>query len=349
MNKIKVAILGATGIVGQRFVQLLENHPWFEVAELLASSRSAGKNYSEAVSWKLDSEIPNSVKNLVVKSEIENFTSQIAFSGLDASVAGEIEFRCAKSGIVVLSNSQNFRMEKEVPLLIPEINPEHLSVLSAQKEKFGFREGFIVTNSNCSTMFLAMVLGAIAKKFTIEKALVTTMQAISGAGYPGIPSLDILGNVIPFIKGEEEKIESETLKILGKVEDSKIISAKFDLSASVNRVPVVDGHLENVSFKLKEKTTSKELIEILKNFTALPQKLCLPTAPKNPIHVFEEEDRPQPRLDVRKNKGMAVLIGRIRECKVLDYKMIILGHNTIRGASGAAILNAEFLLKQGLI
>ncbi|KAA3603912.1 MAG: aspartate-semialdehyde dehydrogenase [Calditrichaeota bacterium] len=291
------------------------------------------------------------MKNLIVKSEdeIEKFTSQIAFSGLDASVAVDLEFRCANSGMAVVSNARNFRMEKEVPLLIPEINPEHLTVISEQKEKFGFNEGFIVTNSNCSTMFLAMVLGVIAKKFTIEKTLVTTMQAVSGAGYPGVASLDILGNVVPFIGGEEEKIETETLKILGKVEDSEIISANFNLSASVNRVPVVDGHLESVSFKLREATNVNELKEILTNFTALPQELKLPTAPKKPVIVLENEDRPQPKLDVNKNNGMATFVGRIRKCKVLDYKMMVLGHNTIRGAAGAAILNAELLVKQGLI
>lgn len=351
MSKIKVAILGATGTVGQRFIQLLENHPWFEVSELLASTRSAGRTYLEAVSWKLDSEIPNSVKNLVVKSEkeIENFSSQIAFSGLDASVAREIEFTCAKNGMAVVSNTRNFRMEKEVPLLIPEINPDHLFIIPKQKDKFGFDKGFILTNSNCSTMFLAMVLGAISKRLTIEKTFITTMQAISGAGYPGVASLDILGNVIPFISGEEEKIETETLKILGKLNDSKIESANFDLSASVNRVPVIDGHLESVSIKLKEKTSVKELTKLLANFSALPQKLNLPTAPKNPIIVLENDDRPQPRLDVNKNNGMATFIGRIRKCKVLDFKMTILGHNTIRGAAGAAILNAELLVKQGLL
>ncbi|MCC7430930.1 aspartate-semialdehyde dehydrogenase [bacterium] len=351
MEKIKVAILGATGTVGQRFVQLLGNHVWFEISELVASDRSAGKPYHEAVNWKLDTEIPQKIKNLVVKptSELKTLNSKIAFSGLDSTVAGEIELECAKLGLAVVSNASNYRMEKDVPLIIPEINSDHLSVLPFQQKKRGFKKGFIVTNSNCAMMFFTLVFGAIQTKFKITKAIVTTMQAISGAGYPGVASMDILGNVIPFIKGEADKVETEPQKILGKVVGNEIVSASFPISASVNRVPVFDGHLATVSFGLEEKTSVAKISTLLKNFVSLPQELKLPTAPNFPVVVREEADRPQPRLDLNVNQGMSAIVGKLQICPVLDFKMTVLGHNTIRGAAGAAILNAELLFKKGLI
>ena len=342
MNKIPVAILGATGTVGQKFVVLLKNHPYFEIKELVASERSAGKNYKEVCSWKQEQDIPEDIQKLTVKSTEEPLDSKLLFSGLDSSVAGPLEEKYAKAGHVVISNSKNHRMDPDVPLIIPEINHDHFALTKKQPY-----DGAIITNSNCSTMFLAMVLAPIYESFGIEAAQVTTMQAITGAGYPGVPSIDILGNVVPYIGGEEDKLETEPQKILGRLEGDKIVPAPFPISAQCNRVPVFDGHTETLSIKLKNKATPQKIAEVLDAYRGFPQERKLPSAPEKPILVFEEPDRPQPARDVWKNGGMSACVGRIRRCSVLDVKMVILGHNTVRGAAGAAILNGEAYVDLG--
>jgi len=347
-EKIKVGVLGATGAVGQKFVQLLTNHPWFELTEVAASERSAGKNYGEATRWLQSTSLPENIRRLSVKACRPKLDCRIVFSGLDASVAGEIETEFAAAGYAVFSNARNHRLDDDVPLVIPEINADHLQLLDLQKKNRGWR-GFIVTNSNCSTMFLAMALGPLHQAFGVEKVFVVTMQAISGAGYPGVASLDILGNVIPFIGGEEEKMEIETRKILGTLAGERVELADFAISAQTNRVAVEDGHTECVSVKFKKSTSVEALKECLQSFRGLPQELKLPSAPPQPILVMDEIDRPQPRRDVMAANGMATLVGRIRPCPILDFRFVILGHNTIRGAAGASILNAELLMALGKI
>lgn len=344
MEKIAVGILGATGTVGQKFITLLENHPYFVVNEVVASPKSAGKKYSQATNWKQDSFIPAHVANLTVKSTDQPLESKILFSGMDASVAGEIEEQYANQGHYVISNSKNHRMDELVPIIIPEVNCDHFELIKKQPYK-----GAIITNSNCSTMFLAMVLAPLHKAFQIEHVHVTTMQAISGAGYPGVASMDILGNVIPFIGGEEEKMEIEPLKILGEVKGDKIEFADFSISAHCNRVAVFDGHTESVTIKFKNRPTVEQIKATLANFKGMPQEKNLPFAPSKPILIFEEENRPQPARDALKENGMAACVGRIREDKIDHIKMTIMGHNTIRGAAGAAILNAESLVALGYI
>jgi len=343
MEKIKVGILGATGMVGQRFIQLLENHPWFEIGDLAASERSAGKPYEEAVSgrWKLETPIPEKTASMVVKECTPNLDCKVVFSALDASFAGPVEEDFAKAGYVVSSNSRNHRMVDDVPLLIPEVNAEHTAIIEQQKKRFN-NKGYIVTNPNCSTIGLVLALAPLHKKYSIKKMVVTTLQALSGAGFPGVPSLDILDNVIPFIGGEEAKMESETLKLLGTLEGGKFVFADIAVSASCNRVNVKDGHLECVSIKLEKKPSRDELTRTLQSFNPL-KELNLPSSPPQPILVKEEDSRPQPKYDRDLGKGMASIVGRIRECPVLDYKLVILSHNTVRGAAGAAILNAEYL------
>jgi aspartate-semialdehyde dehydrogenase len=344
MEKIPVAVLGATGTVGQKFILLLQNHPFFELAELVASERSAGKPYAAACQWKQDSPLPQSVAHLTVKAAEERLDSPILFSGLDASVAGPLESELAERGHVVISNSRNHRMDADVPLVIPEINHEHLDLVHRQKHA-----GAIVTNPNCSTIFLSMALAPLDREFGVKAVNVTTLQAISGAGYPGVPSMDILGNVIPHIGGEEEKMETEPLKILGSLRGDQVEPARIRISAQCNRVPVFEGHTETLSVKLKTKARPEDVAQALRQFRGLPQELGLPFAPENPIVLLEDPDRPQPRRDVWLEKGMCTVVGRIRECPVLDIKMVILGHNTVRGAAGAAILNAETLLKKGYL
>ncbi len=345
-SKIAVGVLGATGAVGQKFIKLLEGHPWFEVTEVAASERSAGKRYAEAASWKQNTPIPESVRELEVRPCTPDLKCRVAFSGLDASVAGPVEEDLARAGFVVLSNSRNHRLDPDVPLVIPEVNHEHLGLIPIQR-RTRHASGYIVTNSNCSTMFLAMALAPLHKAFEVEKVFVATMQAISGAGYPGVPSLDILGNVIPFIGGEEEKMEIETRKILGRFNGNAIDLADFPVSAQCNRVAVEDGHTESVSVKLARKTTPHEIARVLAGFSGPPQELGLPSAPPRPILVMDEPDRPQPRFDVNRFNGMATMVGRIRPCSILDFKFTVLGHNTIRGAAGASILNAELLKARG--
>jgi len=344
MEKIPVGILGATGTVGQKFLVLLENHPFFAVTELVASPRSAGKPYAQVCTWKQSTPIPERIARLVVKSTQEELRSPVLLSSLDSSVAGPVEEAYANRGHCIISNSTSHRMDADVPIIIPEINHQHLEIIKSQRYS-----GAIVTNSNCSTMFLSMALAPIYWEFGIEAVQVTTLQAVSGAGYPGVPSLDILGNVIPFIGGEEQKMETETQKILGTLEGNRIVEAPIKISAQCNRVPVYDGHTETVSLKLKSRASVEEVRQVMRDFKGLPQELRLPSAPERPLVLFDEEDRPQPARDVWLNRGMSTLVGRVRECSVLDIKMVILGHNTIRGAAGAAILNAETMLSKGLI
>ncbi|MDT7892089.1 MAG: aspartate-semialdehyde dehydrogenase [Thermoproteota archaeon] len=348
MNRIPVGILGATGIVGQRYIKLLSNHPWFEITELAASEKSAGKTYEEVMKhrWKLGGEIPHEVKGKVVKECKPNLDCKIVFSALDASVAGPIEEEFAKEGYVVISNARNHRMDEDVPLLIPEVNPESLQLIEVQKRRRGFK-GFIVTHPNCSTTHLCLVLKPLHEKFKIRKVIVTTMQALSGAGYPGVASLDIIDNIIPYIPLEEDKIENETLKILGKVENGRINFANISVSATCNRVFVSDGHMESVSVELENKPSMDEFIGCLDDFDPL-KKYQLPSHVK-PIIILKEEDRPQPRLDRNLANGMASVVGRIRKCNVLDYKFLVLGNNTIRGGAGGAILIAELLKYKNMI
>ncbi len=349
MEKIKVGILGATGMVGQRFIQLLEDHPWFEISELAASERSAGKPYEEAVDgrWKLETPIPAKAASIVVKECKPGLDCKMVFSALDASIAGQIEEDFAKAGYAVSTNSRNHRMDDDVPLLIPEVNAEHTAIIEQQKKKYNGK-GYIVTNPNCSTIGLVLAVAPLHKKFGIKKLMVTTLQALSGAGFPGVPSLDILDNVIPFIGGEEGKMESESLKLLGTLKGDKFVYADIKISASCNRVHVKDGHLECVSIEMEKKPSIDEIILTLKEFNPL-KDLNLPFSPSQPIIVKEEENRPQPKYDRDLGKGMASIVGRVRECPVLDYKFLILSHNTIRGAAGAAILNAEYLKVKGFL
>ncbi|MFN7971501.1 MAG: aspartate-semialdehyde dehydrogenase [Acidobacteriota bacterium] len=344
-GKMPVAVLGATGAVGQRMVQGLGGHPWFKVASVVASERSAGKRYAEAVRWLLPTPIPADVADLVVAPVDSEYPGRVAFSALDADVAGPLEEAAARRGLLVVSNARNHRMVPDVPLLVPEINADHLRLLEHQKQRFP-SGGAIVTNPNCSTVGLAMALAPLQRSFGIEAVHVTTLQALSGAGYPGVASFDLMDNVIPHIGGEEGKLETEPLKILGTLADGaeSVAPATFPISASVHRVPVLDGHLESVAVRLARPASIPEIAEALASFTGEPQRLGLPTAPGKPIVVLPGEDRPQPRKDRDLGHGMTVSIGRIREDKVLGIKMSVLVHNTIRGAAGAAILNAELIL-----
>lgn len=343
--KIKVGILGATGSVGQKFIELLDNHPWFEISALGASQRSAGKKYKDAVNWFMAKQLPDSIGEMVVQKCVADLDCKIVFSGLDSSVAGEIEENFARAGYIVVSNSSNHRMDTFVPLLVPEINSDHLELV--KKQSYG--SGFIVTNPNCSTIGMVLALTPLLDNFGLESVNVVTMQALSGAGYPGVSSIDILDNVIPYIGGEEEKMEIEPLKIFGNYSDAGIKPAKIQISASCNRVAVSDGHLESVAVKLTKKSSKDELIAAWNSFLGEPQNLDLPMAPKQPLQYFTEAAYPQPRLHRLLEKGMAVSIGRLRECNIFDYKFTVLSHNTIRGAAGGAILNAELMFKKGMI
>ena len=347
-KKIKVGVLGATGMVGQRFIELLQNHPWFELTELAASEKSAGKTYEDAMEgrWKVSAQIPEKFRKIEVKECKPNLDCKVVFSALDSSVAGLVEEDFAKNGYVVSSNSKNHRMEDDVPLLIPEVNAEHLSIIKKQKKRFG--KGFIATNPNCSAIGLVIALKPLQDSFGLRKVFVTTMQALSGAGYPGVASLDILDNVIPYIGDEEEKIENETLKLLGKVENGRFIFANIKMSAQCNRVNVKDGHLEAVNVELGKKADLESVKNAFRNFNPL-KNLKLPSAPNPPIIVREEIDRPQPKYDREAGNSMAVTVGRIRKCNILDYRFLVLSHNTIRGAAGAAILNAELMVSKGYI
>jgi aspartate-semialdehyde dehydrogenase len=345
--KIEVGILGATGMVGQHFVKFLQNHPWFELKWLGASDRSAGKKYRDATQWHLGGVTPESVAGLVVQESKPANAPRLLFSAMDASVATDIERAFAGAGHVVVSNSKNHRMEPDVPLLVPEINSDHLKVVPMQQRNRGWK-GQIVTNPNCSTIVLTMGLAAL-KPFGITRVIATTLQAISGAGYPGVPSMDINANVIPFIGGEEEKMQQETQKILGSLDGDHIRPLAAKVSAHCNRVPVVDGHTVTISVELSSKPSESDLRQAFESFTSVPQERRLPSAPPRPVIYMPEANRPQPRKDVERERGMAVFVGRLRACPVLDYKFIALGHNTVRGAAGAAVLNAELMHSEGML
>ena len=345
MDAIEVGVLGATGMVGQQFVSRLSRHPWFRCTWLAASERSEGKAYKTVAPWKLNSPIPGGSAERIVEACVPGRGPKVVFSGLDASVAGDIEGAFAAAGHIVVTNARNFRMDPVVPLLIPEINPDHLKLIGEQRRTKGW-PGAIVTNPNCSTIVLAMALAPL-RQFNIRSVIVSTMQAVSGAGYPGVPSLDILGNVVPFIGGEEEKMQSETLKILGS--DGGRSPYPAIVSAHCNRVAVIDGHTMTVSVAFTKKPTLEAIKEAMRTFAGKPQELWLPSAPQPPLVVTEEPNRPQPRLDADLGGGMAITIGRVRECPVLHFKFVALGHNTIRGAAGAAILNAELMYAEKLL
>src|SRR4051794_6515911 len=345
--RIPVAVLGATGSVGQRFVQLLEHHPWFRLHEVVASERSAGKSYAGAADWRLDTLLPGDAANLTVKNLGGELESRLLFSGLDPSVAGDAEEQYANRGCVVVSNSKNHRLGADVPLLLAEINADHLAAIETQRRRRG---GYIVTNSNCSTMGLALAIAPIERRWGIDQLHVTTMQAVSGAGWNGVTSLAILDNVIPYISGEEEKLEIEPRKILGAWDGERFVYAPMRISAQTNRVPTIDGHLMTISLSVRgDVPPIDDVKEALRSFKGIPQELQLPSAPKQPIHVLDEPDRPQPRLDRDRERGMAVSVGRIRPCNLLHIRMVALVHNTIRGAAGAALLNAELLEARGLL
>ncbi len=348
-KKLRVGILGATGVVGQRFIQLLEDHPQFEVAVLAASGRSQGKTYAEACTWRLPGEMPERVKKIVVQLPAPPLDCDFVFSSLPGEIAGAAEEDFARAGFPVITNSSPHRMDADVPLLIPEVNPEHLELIASQRAARGYERGYLVTNPNCSTIVIAMALAPLHRSFGVESCIATTMQAISGAGYPGVASLDITDNVLPFIGGEEEKIESETVKILGHVDGATIRGAAMAVSAQCNRVNVIDGHLAAMRVKLSQPVSPDQVREALASFTSVPQQLQLHSAPTKPIIVRDEVDRPQPRLDRDAGFGMSITVGRVARDNVLDYRFMALGHNTIRGAAGAAILNAELLLARGYL
>jgi aspartate-semialdehyde dehydrogenase len=344
--KVSVGVMGATGMVGQQFVARLARHPWFEIGWLAASERSEGKRYADAAPWRLDVPMPEAVRNLTVDACAPGRGPSVIFSALDATAADQLEAAFARAGHVVLSNARSHRMDPLVPLLIPEVNADHLAVLADQRTERAWT-GAIVTNPNCAAVVLAMALAPL-RQFGIRRVSVSTMQAVSGAGYPGVASLDILGNVVPFIGGgEEEKIESETLKILGGEGGRAPLEAT--ISAQVTRVPVIDGHTMTVAVELTTRPPVSAVIGAMRAFSGRPQALDLPTAPKPPLVVMDEMNRPQPRLDAGLGGGMAVSVGRVRACPVLSHKFVALGHNTVRGAAGASILNAELMVAEGLI
>lgn len=344
-GRIPVAILGATGAVGQRMVQLLAGHPTLRLAEVAASERSQGKTYVDATRWILPGDVPEGARELVVKPVDGPLESRLVLSALDAAVADTVEPLQASRGRLVVSNTKSFRMQDDVPLLVPEVNADHLALL--ERQEWAKAGGGIVTNPNCVVVGLAMALAPLHSAFGLEAVCVTTMQALSGAGYPGVPSLDALGNVIPFIEGEEHKIEVEPGKILGALADGRVVPAVFPISVSVNRVAVRDGHTESVFVKLGRRATLLEVREALEGFTGEPQRLGLPSAPPRPIVVRDERDRPQPIRDVEAGNGMVVTVGRLRHDPVYDARFTLLVHNTVRGAAGAALLNAELLAATG--
>ena len=346
-GKIEVGVLGATGTVGQELIAQLAEHPWFTVTWIAASERSVGRRYRDATPWRLPVPCPHHVGEMFVEAVTPAKAPRLVFSGLDASVAGSVEIAFAEGGHIVVSNAGNHRMDPVVPLVIPEINADHLQLLTTQETSKGW-SGRIVTNPNCSTVVLAMAVAPL-RQYGLREIIVSTLQAISGGGYPGIASLDILGNVVPVVRGEEPKIETETKKILGQITDTGVEQHPVTVSASTTRVPVINGHTEIVTVSLESDPGREELIAALCGFSGRPQEVGLPSAPLQPVLYLEEEDRPQPRLDADRNNGMAVCIGRLRACPVLDYKFVAMGHNTVRGAAGAAVLNAEMLQIDGML
>ncbi|MDQ1591912.1 MAG: aspartate-semialdehyde dehydrogenase [Pyrinomonadaceae bacterium] len=348
-KKFRVGILGATGTVGQRFVELLEGHPQFEVTALAASDRSQGKPYREACAWRLPGDMPARVASFVVSAPQPPLDCDLIFSSLPGEMASVSEDAFARAGYPVISNSSAFRMDEDVPLIIPEINHEHLALIETQRRARGYERGYIVTNPNCSTIMIALALAPLQARFGVEACVATTMQALSGAGYPGVASLDVVDNLLPHIGGEEEKIESETLKILGRMSGARVEAADMRVSAQCHRVNVSDGHFGALRVKLARAADVEEFTDALASFNALPQELRLHSAPARPVIVRDEADRPQPRLDRDAGRGMSVSVGRIRPDAVMDYRFVALSHNTVRGAAGAAILNAELLIARGYL
>lgn len=341
MSRIPVTILGATGVVGQRFVRRLEDHPLFEIRHLAASDRNTGKTYEEACAWRLDGEpFGGRPKQTLRAAHPSEAPAPVVFSALDSGPASEIEPLFAAAGSFVFSNASAFRMAKDVPLLVPEANADHIGLIEAQQKARGYG-GAIVCNPNCTATVLVMGLAPLQQAFGIERVFMTSMQSISGAGYPGVPSLDILGNVIPFIKNEEEKVEEETPKMLGRFVSGSLEAATFDISAMCYRVPVVEGHTEAVSVALRGNPSPEEVSEVFRTWRGDPRVAPLHSAPEVPIRVHAAESRPQVRLDVEKDGGMSVHVGRVRRCRLLGIKFALLGHNTERGAAGASVLNAE--------
>jgi aspartate-semialdehyde dehydrogenase len=348
-KKTPVGILGATGTVGQRFIQLLEAHPWFEVEWLAASDRSAGKTYAEAAKWNLSTPLPEPIARMTVsQAEPSGKAPKLIFAALDAKAAREIEPAFAAAGHAVVSNSSAFRLQEDVPLVIPEVNGDHMALIKHQ-QWYKQSGGFMVTNPNCSAIGLVLALAPLHRRFEVDKVFVATMQAVSGAGYPGVPSMDILGNVIPYIANEEDKMEAESRKLLGSLQEARVAPADLALSAHCNRVAVEDGHTESVSVKLRRPARSEEIVAAWQEFRCLPQKLKLPTAPEQPVIYDTAPDRPQPRLDRDRGQGMSAVTGRLRPCNIFDWKFTVLSHNTIRGAAGAAVLNGELLKAQGYL
>ncbi|MEO8030767.1 MAG: aspartate-semialdehyde dehydrogenase [Gemmatimonadota bacterium] len=347
-QKVPVAILGATGTVGQKFVRLLADHPWFEIVAVAASEQSAGQRYGDVVRWREPVAIPAKVAGMTVMKSAPPLQGRIVFSALDASMAGPVEQAFAASGAYVVTNTRNHRMEADVPLLIPEINPDHLALLAGQQKARGWKGG-IVANPNCSTAGLVVAIAALHRAFGLEKIFVATMQAISGAGYPGVASLDILGNVIPYIGGEEEKMETEPLKILGTLQAGAVVAAPIRISAHTNRVPVIDGHTEVVSLGFGQRVGPEQAIAAINAFAVPDEVRTLPSTPARLVEIDLRSDRPQPRLDIERGNGMTVTVGRIRPCPLLDLRLTLLSHNTLRGAAGAAVQNAELLVARGLV
>jgi len=347
-TKLPVGILGATGIVGQRFIQMLEQHPWFEVSWLAASDRSEGRTYAEAARWRLKTAIPAPIANMTVSPAKPEGAPKIIFAALDAAIARELEPQFAAAGCAVVSNSSALRMQPDVPLVIPEVNGDHIRLIDKQSWR-SQSGGYVVTNPNCSAIGLVLALAPLHRAFALETVMAVTMQAVSGAGYPGVASLDILGNVIPYIAKEEEKMEEETQKLLGTLNGSRVEPAPFAMSAQCNRVAVEDGHTESVAVRFKKKAAPEEIIAAWNNFRAEAQKLRLPSAPEQPVVYMTAPDRPQPRFDCDLGAGMTTAVGRLRKCNVLDWKFTVLSHNTIRGAAGAALLNAELLKAKGYL
>jgi aspartate-semialdehyde dehydrogenase len=345
-EKIPVAVLGATGSVGQRFVALLENHPLFELKVLTASERSAGKPYREAAQWMQSTPVPPAVAGLEVRETTPQAAAScpLVFSALDAAAADTAERRFAEAGHLVVSNARSHRMDPDVPLMVAEVNGDHLALLRHQKWAGG-----ILTNPNCSTIGLVLTLKPLADAFGLRKVHVVTLQAVSGAGVPGVPSMQILDNVVPFIGGEEEKLQSEPAKILGRLLGDRIEPHGVVVSAQCNRVPVIDGHTLCVSVEFERQASVEEVLTAWREFRGEPQRLGLPSAPELPVHVLEAPDEPQPRLHRDQDKGMAAWVGRLRPCPLLHYKYVTLSHNTVRGAAGGALLLAELAAARGLI
>ena len=347
-QRIPCAVLGATGNVGQRFIQLLDRNPWFRPAELVASERSSGRPYADAADWRVDAEMPESVRDLTVLSYDDDLQSPVVFSALPGEVAGDIEQRMARQGHAVLTNTSTHRMEPDVPLMIAEVNPDHAAAIAYQQARRDW-SGFIVANANCSAIHLTLALKPVQAAFGLEAVMVTTLQAVSGAGYPGVPSMDMIDNVVPYIGSEEEKLETEPRKMLGQFRDGTFVDADFVLSTTCTRVPVRDGHTESVNMRLRMPASPEDVIDAMSRFQGAPQLMDLPSAPKRPIVVRREMNRPQPVLDRETERGMASVVGRVRVCPLMGIKFVVLGHNTLRGAAGASVLNAELLKAQGML